>query len=209
MQGVKNKPLSSIISASNQNKRSERDELTSLGSDDSGIMCGSESGDSLAKFIKTHNLVQSRSRTESLEDDSDIDLNIDANSDDLIVDGYSKKSELIDDTVCPEIEKVDAGEEGVVEIISKQEPPAGAGFKDFTLRLLESKLFDMSFAIHYLFKSKEPGVQMYIGNKIFSFKDQDVDFYLPQIVSMYVQMADVAEAVHPYLVHRYILMLFF
>ncbi|XP_026481946.1 phosphatidylinositol 4-kinase beta-like [Ctenocephalides felis] len=276
---IKNKPLSSIISSANQskNQRNERDELTSLGSDDSGIMCGSESGDSL-RLIKTHhldlNLVnQPRSRTESLEDDSDLDLNLDANSDDLVnleENGVSptcnqddivtsetnellpdqsehsnnvesvqvvnlvprisledRSSEMVVDGLCQKlngkcfvtdsnaescsgkdeetgvkIEKVDGGEEGVVEIISKQEPPSGAGFKDFTLRLLESKLFDMSFAIHYLFKSKEPGVQMYIGNKIFSFKDQDVDFYIPQMVSMYVQMADVAEAIHPYLVHR-------
>ena len=35
------------------------------------------------------------------------------------------------------------------------------------LRLFESKLFDMSIAIAYLFKSKETGVQAYLGNKLF------------------------------------------
>ncbi|CAB0004916.1 unnamed protein product [Nesidiocoris tenuis] len=40
------------------------------------------------------------------------------------------------------------------------------------------------------------------GNKIFSFLDQEVDFYLPQMVNMYIQMPDVAEVLHPYLVHR-------
>lgn len=35
--------------------------------------------------------------------------------------------------------------------------------KGFLLRLFESKLFDMSMAITYLFNSKEPGVQSYIG----------------------------------------------
>lgn len=35
------------------------------------------------------------------------------------------------------------------------------------LRLFESKLFDMSLAISYLFKSKETGVQAYLGNKLF------------------------------------------
>ena len=35
------------------------------------------------------------------------------------------------------------------------------------LRLFESKLFDMSIAIAYLFKSKESGVQAYLGNKLF------------------------------------------
>lgn len=36
--------------------------------------------------------------------------------------------------------------------------------KSFLLRLIESKLFDMPMAIMYLFNSKEPGVQRYIGN---------------------------------------------
>ena len=35
------------------------------------------------------------------------------------------------------------------------------------LRLFESKLFDMSIAIAYLFNSKEPGVLTYLGNKLF------------------------------------------
>lgn len=35
------------------------------------------------------------------------------------------------------------------------------------LRLFESKLFDMSIAIAYLFHSKEPGVLTYLGNKLF------------------------------------------
>lgn len=38
--------------------------------------------------------------------------------------------------------------------------------KSFLLRLIESKLFDMPMAIMYLFNSKEPGVQRYIGNFI-------------------------------------------
>ena len=35
--------------------------------------------------------------------------------------------------------------------------------KSWLLRLFESKLFDMSIAVNYLFNSKEPGVQTYIG----------------------------------------------
>ncbi|XP_063243120.1 phosphatidylinositol 4-kinase beta isoform X2 [Bacillus rossius redtenbacheri] len=80
--------------------------------------------------------------------------------------------------------------------------PAPVPAKGFLLRLFESRMFDMAMAITYLFNSKEPGVQSYIGNKMFSFPDQDVDFYLPQLVCMYVQMHDVAEVIHPYLVHR-------
>uniref|UniRef100_A0A673ZX72 Phosphatidylinositol 4-kinase beta n=1 Tax=Salmo trutta TaxID=8032 RepID=A0A673ZX72_SALTR len=71
------------------------------------------------------------------------------------------------------------------------------------LRLFESKLFDVSMAMSYLYKSKEPGVQAYIGNRLFSFSDEDVDFHLPQLLNMYVHMdEDMADAIRPYVVHR-------
>lgn len=74
--------------------------------------------------------------------------------------------------------------------------------QSWLLRLFESKLFDMSIAITYLFNSKEPGVQCYLGNRMFSFDNKDVDRYLPQLINMYINMHDVAEVIHPYLVHR-------
>ncbi|XP_071451186.1 phosphatidylinositol 4-kinase beta [Hetaerina americana] len=70
------------------------------------------------------------------------------------------------------------------------------------LRLFQCDAFNISMAVSYLFKSKEPGVQSYLANKMFSFPDNEVDFFLPQLVTMYIQMRDVAEAIHPYLLHR-------
>ena len=35
------------------------------------------------------------------------------------------------------------------------------------LRLFESKMFDMSIAVAYLFNAKETGVLAYLGNKLF------------------------------------------
>ncbi|KAF7992355.1 hypothetical protein HCN44_001680 [Aphidius gifuensis] len=81
--------------------------------------------------------------------------------------------------------------------ITKLKPSEGC-----LLRLFESQVFDMSMAISYLFNSKEPGVQSYLGNKLFSFPDSDVDFYLPQLVLMYIQLHDVTEVLYPYLVYR-------
>lgn len=69
------------------------------------------------------------------------------------------------------------------------------------LRLFESKLFDMSMAVSYLYKCKEPGVQQYIGNRLFSMPRSDSHFFLPQLVNMYVQTFEVAEVLHPFLVH--------
>ena len=74
------------------------------------------------------------------------------------------------------------------------------GKQSWLLRWFESKLFDMSYAVTYLFNSKESGVQTYIGNRIFSFPGREVDFYLQQLVNMYIHMHDVAEVLHPYLV---------
>lgn len=74
--------------------------------------------------------------------------------------------------------------------------------KDFLLRLFESTMFDMSMAISYLFNSKEPGVQTYLANKLFSFTNEDVDFYLPQLATMFIEMDDVADVLRPYLVYR-------
>ncbi|KAB7505196.1 Phosphatidylinositol 4-kinase beta [Armadillidium nasatum] len=67
------------------------------------------------------------------------------------------------------------------------------------LRLFESKLFDMSMAVSYLYKCKEPGVQQYIGNKLFSLPKKDAYFYLPQLVNMYIQTFELAEVLHPFL----------
>ncbi|KAI4789849.1 hypothetical protein KUCAC02_034990, partial [Chaenocephalus aceratus] len=87
----------------------------------------------------------------------------------------------------------------------EEEVEEGSSAKDesWLLRLFESKLFDVSMAISYLYKSKEPGVQAYIGNRLFSFTDSEVDFYLPQLLNMYVHMdTEVGDAISPYLIHR-------
>ncbi|KAM9838921.1 phosphatidylinositol 4-kinase beta-like [Aulostomus maculatus] len=85
-----------------------------------------------------------------------------------------------------------------------ESPPTPSSSKQsWLLRLFESKLFDVSMAISYLYKSKEPGVQAYIGNRLFSFPDSEVDFYLPQLLNMYVHMdTEVGDAIRPYLIHR-------
>ncbi|TNN21671.1 Phosphatidylinositol 4-kinase beta [Liparis tanakae] len=73
--------------------------------------------------------------------------------------------------------------------------------QSWLLRLFESKLFDVSMAISYLHRSKEPGVQAYIGNRLFSFGHAQVDFYLPQLLNMYIHMdEDVGDAIKPYVV---------
>lgn len=79
--------------------------------------------------------------------------------------------------------------------------PPSSSKQSWLLRLFESKLFDVSMAISYLHNSKEPGVQAYIGNRLFSFPHEEVDFYLPQLLNMYIHMdEDVGDAIKPYVV---------
>lgn len=70
------------------------------------------------------------------------------------------------------------------------------------LRFFESPVFNIHFAVHYLFYSKEPGVLSFIGNKIFSFPNLDVDLYIPQLLLMYIQIDELADVLDPYLVSR-------
>ncbi len=70
--------------------------------------------------------------------------------------------------------------------------PSG-GSKTWLLRLFESKMFDTAMAMAYLFNSKEPGVLGYIGNKLFSYEQTELDFYLPQMVNMYIMHHEVGK----------------
>lgn len=46
------------------------------------------------------------------------------------------------------------------------------------------------------------GVLSYLGNRLFSFPPEDVDYFLPQLIVLYVHNANIAEAIYPYLVSR-------
>lgn len=161
-----------------QHAKTLRDELASLGSDDSGIICGSEAG-------STDTTATRESSVEFPDSGSETDLRNNERKDRVV----KQVSEVVNITTTNRVTQV--------SVISETPKPSTG-----LLRLLESKVFDVSMAVHYLFKSKEPGVQSYIANKMFSFGDAEVDFYLPQLVCMYVQMMDVAEVLHPYLIHR-------
>lgn len=165
--------------------KTQREELASLGSDDSGILCGSDAAANAAcvPMLASPNN-QSR---ESLDSGMDTSDSGEGNSGNV---GSEVKAECL----CKDASEPDE----VCADSDKDESKPSTGL----LRLLESKVFDVSMAMHYLFKSKEPGVQSYIANRMFSFDDSRVDFYLPQLVLMYIQMHDVAEVLHPYLVHR-------
>uniref|UniRef100_A0A915DFL5 Phosphatidylinositol 4-kinase beta n=1 Tax=Ditylenchus dipsaci TaxID=166011 RepID=A0A915DFL5_9BILA len=56
--------------------------------------------------------------------------------------------------------------------------------------------------MQYLFTSKETGVISYLGNRLFKFPNSQVDFYIPQLITMYINVNKIADAIHPYLLYR-------
>ncbi|GLV43937.1 four wheel drive [Carabus blaptoides fortunei] len=175
--------------------KAQRDELASLGSDDSGILCGSDSGSSDTNATRessiehlTISMTQSRESLDCAIADVD-DGTVCVDDDDVVV------------LVCTVNDSTSNSVDSSA-MVTDQDDRTSPSNMGLLLRLLESKMFDVTMAIPYLFQSKEPGVQSYIANKMFSFPDVEVDFYLPQLVCMYIQMHDVAEAIHPYLVYR-------
>lgn len=222
-----------------------REDLTSLGSDDSGILCSSE-GDVTTRESSVEQLTSIDHSRESLDSSmascstSEESVAVKLLKEDVSlplgkrilmnkkIAFFSKKnltkgSETFTKSKDGEEEKDASGSvnnfnsdsEGLglkaVEPLKQScevssnlspEPCRYSDGKSFLLRLFECESFDMSMAIMYLSNSKEPGVQSFIANKLFDFDNKDVDFYLPQLVVMYLQMPDIAEVIHPYLVHR-------
>ncbi|KAF6768131.1 hypothetical protein AHF37_06291 [Paragonimus kellicotti] len=70
------------------------------------------------------------------------------------------------------------------------------------LRLFESSVFTMDLALQYLFKSEESWVKFYLAKRLFAFPTSDVDFYLPQLVSLCQKSTEMAKHLCPYFIHR-------
>lgn len=70
------------------------------------------------------------------------------------------------------------------------------------LRLFGSTVCTASIVISYLFSSKEPLVQQFLGEKLFEYPHDEVDFYLPQLINMYIHISSISTAIHRYLTTR-------
>ncbi|CAH2327479.1 phosphatidylinositol 4-kinase beta isoform X1 [Pelobates cultripes] len=114
---------------------------------------------------------------------------------------------VVDPAPAVTTSRINEEDEALIDINSvknaRRRQKNNSGKQSWLLRLFECKLFDISMAISYLYNSKEPGVQAYIGNRLFYFRNEDVDFFLPQLLNMYINMdEDVGDAIKPYVVHR-------
>ncbi len=70
------------------------------------------------------------------------------------------------------------------------------------LRLFDSTVCTVSIAITYLFSTKEPIVQEFLGRKLFEYSHDEIDFYLPQLLNMYIHIQSISTVIHNYLTTR-------
>ncbi|CAF3593267.1 unnamed protein product [Rotaria socialis] len=70
------------------------------------------------------------------------------------------------------------------------------------LRLFDSTVCTVSIVITYLFSTKEPMVQEFLGRKLFEYPDEELDFYLPQLINMYIHIPSISSVIHTYLTTR-------
>lgn len=243
-------PTTQISTPSIKSRNREREDLASLGSDDSGILCGSDSGSSDAANVTTRessvdHLHSRESLDSSLSQAGDMDCvdTVDGdenivvsitttdnklinshdnekyiNNDNVVIKQHDNNQQLligndcllkcelknISDCTAKELHDeqpcgtnvLGSYHHNALEVAVQREL-AGAAMtlccgatqpddetmkKPFAirrqesqpkptegclLRLFESQIFDMSMAISYLFNSKEPGVQSYLGKFIF------------------------------------------
>lgn len=71
------------------------------------------------------------------------------------------------------------------------------------LRLFDSTVCTVSIIISYLFSSKEPIVQQFLGKKLFDYSHDELDFYLPQLINMYIHIPSISNVIHDYITTRY------
>lgn len=70
------------------------------------------------------------------------------------------------------------------------------------LRLFDSTVCTVSIVISYLFSTKEPMVQEFLGKKLCDYPVEELDFYLPQLLNMYIHIPSVATVIHDYITTR-------
>jgi phosphatidylinositol 4-kinase len=70
------------------------------------------------------------------------------------------------------------------------------------LRLFDSTVCTVSIIISYLFSSKEPTVQQFLGKKLFDYPQDELDFYLPQLINMYIHIQSISNVIHDYITIR-------
>ncbi|XP_055327654.1 phosphatidylinositol 4-kinase beta-like isoform X2 [Paramacrobiotus metropolitanus] len=152
---------------------------------------------------KTHRRTSSTQSVSSLTGHSGLDDIVDSFEGDIPV------TMVHNDIMSQEINRSDSIEESYItqserHPVTPLTPPPSQEHTNWLLRFFQSDLFDANLAIHYLYrsKSKDTGVQQYLGNRLFTLDPVEVDFYLPQLINLCIDTRDLSDYLLPYLKYR-------
>ncbi|CAD6185268.1 unnamed protein product [Caenorhabditis auriculariae] len=96
-----------------------------------------------------------------------------------------------------QIQVLNNQDEGPISVtLPLSEPP------NWLMRMFESSLFDAPMAVQYLFMTSEKPVLSYLGKRLLGLPEKELDFFLPQLINMYIHKMDVASTIHAYIEMR-------
>ncbi|CAO4382899.1 unnamed protein product [Caenorhabditis nigoni] len=75
--------------------------------------------------------------------------------------------------------------------------------QSWTMRLISSDSFDASMAVEYLNSIQDKPSLTFLGKRLFDLPEKDLDFYLPQLMYLYVTKVDAASVSHAYIEKRH------
>uniref|UniRef100_A0A1I7SZV5 PIK helical domain-containing protein n=1 Tax=Caenorhabditis tropicalis TaxID=1561998 RepID=A0A1I7SZV5_9PELO len=75
--------------------------------------------------------------------------------------------------------------------------------QSWTMRLISSDSFNASMAVEYLNSIQDKPSLSFLGKRLFDLPVEDLDFYLPQLVYLYVTKVDAASVTHAYFENRH------
>ncbi|KAF1745785.1 hypothetical protein GCK72_022232 [Caenorhabditis remanei] len=99
-----------------------------------------------------------------------------------------------------DIEKEDDGE---IEVGKENSIKPTHDRQSWTIRLLSSDSFDASMAVEYLNSIQDKPSLTFLGKRLFDLPEKDLDFYLPQLMYLYVTKVDAASVSHAYIEERH------
>ncbi|CAI5456390.1 unnamed protein product [Caenorhabditis angaria] len=73
----------------------------------------------------------------------------------------------------------------------------------WTMRLITSDRFSVPMAIEYLHTINDKPCLSYLGKRLFDLSASEIDFFLPQLIFMYVNKIDAASVTHAYIETRH------
>ncbi|EGT54886.1 hypothetical protein CAEBREN_06497 [Caenorhabditis brenneri] len=113
------------------------------------------------------------------------------------------EEKLIDKASTVDEDNVTKKDESPIEIEKENATKPEHDRQSWTMRLLSSDSFNASMAVEYLNSILDKPSLTFLGKRLFDLPEKDLDFYLPQLIYLYVTKIDVASVTHAYIEERH------